>query len=94
MNPVRNFRRTDLFLVRMWTAEVVDAGYGEGRPRFEWHGKVQRVVDGEVHQFSDWQGLADLLSAMLSKGEEDKPAEGMQLVSEQREGRNGRDQLG
>jgi len=26
---------------------------------------VQRVVDGESYQFDDWQGLADLLVAML-----------------------------
>jgi hypothetical protein len=30
---------------------------------------VQRAVGGEVRQFDDWEGLRDLLQAMLTKGE-------------------------
>ena len=56
-----HYRRSDLFLLRMWSREADD-----GSGRLEWHGKVQRVVDGESHDFSDWQGLSDLLLAMLS----------------------------
>lgn len=40
-----------------------------GDGKIEWRGSVQRVVDGESHQFSGWQGLTDLLLAMVSKSE-------------------------
>jgi hypothetical protein len=32
----------------------------------KWHGRVQRVTDGEAHQFGEWDGLLSLLLAMLS----------------------------
>lgn len=32
----------------------------------EWGGKVQRVVDGETHQFQNWEALVDTLRAMLA----------------------------
>lgn len=54
------YRRSDLFLVRLWSEEDAD-----GSGKVEWHGKVQRVVDGESHQFREWQDLTDLLRAML-----------------------------
>jgi hypothetical protein len=57
----RNLRRTDLFLVRMWTQDASD-----GSGTSEWHGRVQRVVDGESRQFDNWQTLVAALSAMLS----------------------------
>jgi hypothetical protein len=60
----RQLRRTDLFLIRLWTQEVKDAEDVAGGA--EWHGKVQRVVDGEAHQFEDWQSLVDLLRSMLT----------------------------
>ncbi len=60
----RTLRRTDLFLVRMWTADARD-----GDRRAEWHGRVQRAVDGEAHQFDGWQNLVDLLLTMLSEGQ-------------------------
>lgn len=81
----RNFTRTDLFLVRIWTkgaegnihdeADINSesegsrseaAGRGEGVGKLEWRGTVQRAVDGEVHQFSSWQGLTDLLVKMVA----------------------------
>jgi hypothetical protein len=72
----RDFTRTDLFLVRIWTKgaegmvgdnpDVNDESAGEGVGKLEWRGTVQRPVDGEVHQFSSWQGLLDLLVAMIS----------------------------
>ena len=55
----RRLKRTGLFLVRVWTE---DAGDGSGRA--EWHGKVQRVVNGEARYFHDWPELVDLLLAM------------------------------
>ena len=52
-------RRSELFLVRMWTEET-DTGSRLA------HGKVQRAVSGEAHQFDDWQGLLDQLRAMVA----------------------------
>ena len=54
-------RRSDLFLVRLWARDA-----GEGSDTVECQGKVQRVVDGQSHQFDSWQGLVDLLVVMLS----------------------------
>ena len=72
----RHFTRTDLFLVRIWTkgaegsfsdeANFGGESEGEDAGKLEWQGSVQRAVDGEVHQFSSWQGLLDLLAEMLS----------------------------
>jgi hypothetical protein len=67
MSDHRNLKRTDLFLIRMWTTEERDVSGGSEKSGTEWRGKVQRVVDGESHQFDGWQGLADLLAEMLSK---------------------------
>jgi hypothetical protein len=61
MGTHHRYRRSDLFLVRLWTEDADDDG-----GQVQWRGKVQRVVDGEAHQFSDWQGLSELLMAMLS----------------------------
>ena len=65
----QHHRRTNLFLVRVWAEET---SYEEGKNSIgevEWHGKVQRVIDGEAHQFANLQSLPDLLLEMLSKGE-------------------------
>ncbi len=59
MSTGRHLKRSNLFLVRLWEEETEE---GER----EWCGKVQRVVDGESHQFRDWQGLVELLLVMLS----------------------------
>ncbi len=53
--------------MRLWLKESDDASKasragGQGT----WHGKVQRVVDGEVHQFSSLQGLVDVLLVLLA----------------------------
>lgn len=66
-NRRRPLRRTDLFLVRMWVEDAPDGSANAG-----WHGKVQRVVDGEARQFDTWQELVEALRAMLPEaGEED-----------------------
>jgi hypothetical protein len=57
----RRYRRSDLFLVRIWT-EVRSDGSGH----LEKHGRVQRVVDGETHHFDDWPTLIELLVAMTA----------------------------
>ena len=59
-----HLRRSNLFLLRVWAEESSDAPDAEEAVR--WRGKVQRVVDGESHQFSDWEGLTSLLVTMLS----------------------------
>ena len=69
MGVRRSYRRSDLFLVRLWAEEAGDA-VGSAGSNLEWRGKVQRVTDGESHQFNDWQNLAEVLLAMLSKKEE------------------------
>jgi hypothetical protein len=72
----RHPKRTDLFLLRVWTertpqggaaqhAEKGSAGSGDSG-QVVYHGKVQRVVDGESHEFSSWLDLIDVLLAMLS----------------------------
>ena len=63
----RQYKRADLFLVRVWTHDTGEGdNEGDGRYKVECQGKVQRVVDGESHQFDNLQALADTLLAMLS----------------------------
>lgn len=61
MSTPRRYRRANLFLLRLWLEDAMDS-----TGKIEWRGKVQRVVDGESHHFSDWQGLNEWLMAMLS----------------------------
>ena len=67
-------KHTDLFLVRVWTDGdgVVDADDTNDREacKPEWHGRVQRVVDGEVRPFDSLQALTNLLLDMLSGPDE------------------------
>jgi len=66
----RYLKHTDLFLVRVWTE--VEGGDDASRCddhaacKAEWHGRVQRVTDGEVRPFDNLQALASLLLDMLS----------------------------
>ncbi len=60
--------RSHLFLVRVRLKRV-----GDGET--ECHGKVQRVVDGESHQFDSWQALVDLLLVMLPGSKEGRTPE-------------------
>ena len=62
MNGHRRLKRTDLFLIRMWTEQDAGAGHGD----VSWRGKVQRVVDGETYPFDDWQALVDVLQSLVS----------------------------
>jgi hypothetical protein len=57
-------RRTDLFLVRVWAGDATMGGDGTNSPICR--GRVQRVADGESYSFDDWQGLTDVLAAMLN----------------------------
>ena len=60
MGTRNHFRRSGLFLVRIWAEQTED-----GTGQVEYHGKVQRVADGEAHQFHDRADLLKLLAAML-----------------------------
>ena len=66
MGVDHQYRRSDLFLLRMWLDKTVD-----GTDQGEWHGKLQRVVDGEAYQFNNWSTLIELLEAMI--GENPRP---------------------
>ena len=68
----QHLRRTNLFLVRVWTEGAVGED-GNGTGEAEWHGRVQRVIDGEAHQFDNLQGLVELLLKMLSESEGARP---------------------
>ncbi|HST05486.1 MAG TPA: hypothetical protein VLQ48_12240 [Chloroflexia bacterium] len=60
-------KQTDLFLVRVWAqVDSGEDGHGKRNGTAEWHGKVQRVKDGEVHQFDSLQDLTNVLLEMLS----------------------------
>jgi hypothetical protein len=70
MSTHRHLRRTDLFLVRVWSKGTGDIRGADGsKGKIEWYGKVQRVVSGESHEFSSLQDLVDALLAMLSDNE-------------------------
>ena len=59
----RNYhRRSGLFLVRIWAEQA-----GDGTRQAEYHGKVQRVADGESRHFNDWPALIELLIEMSRK---------------------------
>ena len=63
MSRHRHLRRSDLFLLRLWSEAGGEDGLGEPM----WRGKVQRVVDGEARPFSDLEDLLATLVAMLSE---------------------------
>ena len=63
MKSGRNLKRNNLFLVRVWTEEG-----GDGSDADVWHGKVQRVVSGEMSEFEGLPALVEVLSRMLSGG--------------------------
>lgn len=68
MRPGRHMKHTNLFLVRFWTEEPGPGGgqtMGVGAA-LEWHGRVQRVVDGESCEFKDWETFVDTLHTMLT----------------------------
>ena len=65
MKSDRNLKRTELFLVRVWLSSAGGGKPHPGASADRWKGRVQRVVDGEAHEFDDWQGLTDALAAML-----------------------------
>src|SRR4051812_21457675 len=69
----RHYRRSDLFLVRLWTEDGEDAPDPTSlRSDVQdsnievWRGKVQRVGDGEAYRFNGLEGLTEALLAMLS----------------------------
>jgi hypothetical protein len=76
------YRRTDLFLVRVWRDRTGDGAHdGDYMGRVEVRGKVQRVVSGEAYPFYSWQRLAELLREMVS-GIDREPGDLLPDVSE------------
>ena len=71
MKQRRSTKRTELFLVRVWTRSS-DDGSGDIED-IEWEGKVQRVTNGETHEFSSWQSLKECFLAMLPNHRGAKP---------------------
>ena len=72
-----NFKRTNLFLVRVWCDDV-DQNDNQNGDEVErcgpvWHGIVQRTVSGETRRFDTKGGLIAALEAMLYK---DRPEHG------------------
>jgi hypothetical protein len=63
---VQHFRPANLYLVRLWAQDrEVEDSANPGNAN--WQGRVQRVIDGESHQFDNLQGLVNLLLQMLSE---------------------------
>jgi hypothetical protein len=63
------YKRTNLFLLRVWcddADENENSNEGEGFGRM-WHGRVQRTVSGEAHNFEGKDDLIQVLQAMLCK---------------------------
>jgi hypothetical protein len=65
------YRRTSLFVLRVWCDDpepdenensVMDAKIGP-----KWHGRVQRTVSGEAHNFEGKEDLIEVLERMLCK---------------------------
>lgn len=65
MGTGHRYKSSNLYLVRLWAKGGDITGNGSA----EWHGRVQRVMDGESHEFKSLQDLVDLLSVMLSNNE-------------------------
>jgi hypothetical protein len=60
VNPRRQLKRSNLFVLRIWTQE--EENHEEV---IKWQGEVQRAVDGEAHHFDDLYGLLDWLTHNL-----------------------------
>jgi hypothetical protein len=66
-----NFKRTNLFLLRVWCDDADEDGEeSEGSCRV-WHGVVQRTVSGETHNFEAKDDLIEVLEAMIYKDRKD-----------------------
>ena len=65
MSQKSQYRRSSLFLVRLWTEKS-----SEGEE--EWCGRVQRTVDGEAHYFRSLASLTEVLFLMLSAKAENR----------------------
>jgi hypothetical protein len=67
-----NYKRTNLFLLRVWceddnantNGEKGEEGEGPG---LKWHGRLQRTVSGESHSFDGKDALIEALESMLYK---------------------------
>ncbi len=58
MSEQHQYRRSHLFLVRMWPES-------DSEGDAVWCGKVQQVTHAGANQFRDWSALVEILIAML-----------------------------
>ncbi len=69
------YKRTNLFLLRMWCDDPGPSpgpdpdinGTEDERSGPKWHGRVQRTVSGEAHNFEGKEALIEVLETMLYK---------------------------
>ncbi len=57
--PSEQRYRSELFTVRLWRERLDD--------HWEWRGKVQHVVTGEIRYFRDWRVLLDFLQEVRTE---------------------------
>ncbi|MEO8289026.1 MAG: hypothetical protein ABI670_21655 [Chloroflexota bacterium] len=62
MSPRRQLKRSNLFVLRIWTQETSNR-----EEVTRWEGEVRRAVDGEAHHFRDLHGLLDWLTDNLEE---------------------------
>lgn len=70
------YKRTNLFLLRVWCDDADENGDDDEAPCRVWHGRVQRTVSGEAHSFEAKDDLIAVLESMLYKDREDVPGQG------------------
>jgi len=72
-----NYKRTNLFLLRVWcedddanaNGEKGEGGEGSG---LKWHGRLQGTVSGESHSFDGKDTLIEVLESLLYKERQER----------------------
>ena len=59
-----HFTRTQIFTLRLWQEEL-------NGDHWEWRGRIQNAISGEIAYFREWANLVDLLQMMLPDMEQD-----------------------
>ena len=61
---------SQLFLVRLWAAEIDDQADQLDQVELLRHGKIQHVVSGEALTFRGYEGLAEAIERMIAERED------------------------
>ena len=61
---------SQLFLVRLWAAEIDDQADQLDQVELLRHGKIQHVVSGEALNFRGYHGLAEAIEKMIAERED------------------------